>query len=138
MNEKKIVNNQAKKFGCHASEAMRKELKQLHMHNSFIPHMKESMTKEDWKKVCKAVNLMKEKKSGEMKGQTCADGGKQCDHIGEEDLTSLASSTEAVSLTVTMEAKEERKVRTHDTPNVFTQTHWRMKKRGLSWHCAAQ
>ena len=97
---------------------MTKESMQLHMHDSFIPHVKVLMTKVDWKKVCDAVSSMKEKKTGEVKGRTCADSGIQPAFIAKEDST----SQEALS-TAVMEAMEERKVRTRDTPNVFTQTH---------------
>ena len=66
-----------KKCGNHAIEGMKKELWQLHMRDSFIPRHEKSLTAEEQKKTCEAVNLTKEKSSGETKGGTCANGGNQ-------------------------------------------------------------
>ena len=66
-----------KKHGDRAMKGMTKELRQTHMRDSFIPRHEKSLTREDWKKACEAVNPMKEKLTGEMKGRTCADGRRQ-------------------------------------------------------------
>ena len=58
-----------------------------------------------------------------MKGQTCTDNGKQFDFTIKEDSESPTVSMEAVPLTAMMEAREQRKVGSHDTPNAFVQTH---------------
>ena len=56
---------------------MKKELRQLHMQDSFMPRHDKSLTAEEQKKMCDAVNLMKEKSSRETKDRTCANGGNQ-------------------------------------------------------------
>ena len=71
-----------------------------------------SLTAEECKKLCEAVNLMKEKTSGKIKGGTCANGGKQCGHISKEEAPSPTASTESVLLTAVMEAKQGHKVKT--------------------------
>ena len=84
--------------------------------------IKKSLTTEEHKKSCEAVNSMKEKSSGEIKGRTCANGSGQCDCIGKEEATNPAVSMESVLLTAEMEAKQHHKVQTCVTPNAFTQT----------------
>ena len=49
---------------------------------------------------------MKEKKSGEVKGRTCADGRNQRNCITKEESASPTASTESVTLTGAMEAEE--------------------------------
>ena len=43
-------------------------------------HFKE-MSPEQWKNRHKAVNVIKEKKSEEIKGESCADGRVQCNFV---------------------------------------------------------
>ena len=50
-----------KKFGDQATEGLPKELRQMHLHNSFIPCNKNTISQEQWKNQCEAVNLKKEK-----------------------------------------------------------------------------
>ena len=68
------LNKGIKMFGDRAVAGMTKELRQLHMRKSFIPRLKSSLTKKEWANMCEAVNLIKEKSSGENKGRCCADG----------------------------------------------------------------
>ena len=117
------LNQGIKKYGDRAIGGMTKELRQMHMRKSFIPRHKHSLTAEEKKRMCRAVNQIKEKKSGEIKGRTCADGRFQRNYISKEDSASPTASTDAVILTAVMEAKEERRVITLDIPNAFIQTH---------------
>ena len=57
-----------KRFGDGAIKGMTKELRQLHLRDSFIPKKKSELTRKQWQSRCEAVNLIKEKKSGEIKG----------------------------------------------------------------------
>ena len=72
--------------------------------------------------MCEAVNLIKEKSSGEIKGRMCSNGSNQRGYILKEEAASPTVSTELVSMTGVMEAKQGCKVRTSDTPNAFIQT----------------
>ena len=47
--------------------------------------------------------------SGEIEG-TCENRSKQCGHIGKEEAASPVVSTQLVSLTLAMEAKQGQKV----------------------------
>ena len=111
-----------KKFGNCAVGGMTKEVKQMHSHDNFIPRKKSEITQKQWKSRCEAVNLIKEKKTGEIKGCCCADGYAQHKYITKEESASPTAATESVLLTGTVEAKEKRKVITLDVPNAFIQT----------------
>ena len=111
-----------KKYGNGAIEAQKKELRQMHMRDSFIPMHKSSLTAEERRRLCEAVNLIKLKSSGELKGCTCANGSYQRNYISKEEAASPTVSMEAVIITVVMEAKERRYVITCDIPNAFIQT----------------
>ena len=93
-----------KKFGDRAIEGITKELRQLHMRDSFIPRQRNSLSSEERKKMCEAVNQNKEKSTGEIKGRTCANGSNQRGYISKEDAASPTVSTEAVLITAVMEA----------------------------------
>ena len=55
----------AKKFGDDAIKGMSKELRQLHLRDSFIPKFKKDLTDKQRKSICEAVNLIKEKKEAQ-------------------------------------------------------------------------
>ena len=116
------------KHGSKAIEGMTKELRQLHLRESFIPKYKRDLTPEQWKNKCEAVNLIKEKSDGTIKGRCCADGRQQRKWITKEESASPTAATESVLLTGIIEAKEERKVITLDVPNAFIQTYLEDKK----------
>ena len=110
------------KHGERVRAGIKKEHKQLHMLDSFILKHREEISPEQWKNRCEAVNVIKEKKCGEIKGRACADGRAQCDFISKEDTVSPTSSTDAALLTEVIEQKHCRKVITLDTPNDFIQS----------------
>ena len=84
--------------------------------------------------MCKAVNLIKQKKSGESKGRCCTDGQRQQDYISKEDSASPIASTESVILTRVMEAKEECKVIILDIPHVFIQLYLENKDKKTTFN----
>ena len=92
------------------------------MRDSFMPHHKKSLTVEEQKKMCEAVNSTKEKSHGETKGGTCANGSNQQGHISKEEAASPTISTELVLTMGVMEAKQGCKVCTSNIPNAFIQT----------------
>ena len=112
-----------KKFGDRAVEGMTKELRQMHLRDSFIPKKKSELTQKQWQSRCEAVNLIKEKKNGIIKGRCCADGRAQRKYISKEESASPTAATESVLLTGVVEAKERRSVITLDVPNAFIQTY---------------
>jgi len=124
MSFKKGVEN----YGDRAIEGMTKELRQLHLRDSFIPKHKKDLTAQQWKNKCEAVNLIKEKNDGTIKGRCCADGRQQRQWISKEESASPTAATESVLLTGVIEAKEQRNVITLDVPNAFIQTYLENEK----------
>ena len=85
-----------KLFGERAVAAMIKEQKQLE--DGPIPGKKvvtaintDTLSAKDKAKSLNAVNLIKKKRDGTIKGRTCADGSKQKRYLGKDE--SVASST---------------------------------------------
>ena len=71
-----------KMFGESALAAMVKELKQLNngtMPNKpvIVPINPDSLTEDEKTQALEAVNLIKQKRHGKIKGRTCANGSKQ-------------------------------------------------------------
>ena len=70
-----------------------------------------------------AVNLIKEKRNGVIKGRTCADGSKQRNYLKDgETVYSPTVATEALMTTLIIDAMEHRDVAIFDVPGAFLQT----------------
>eukprot|EP00957_Ditylum_brightwellii_P192764 14677950-Ditylum_brightwellii.AAC.1 len=63
--------------------------------------------------------FLKEKRCSRIKGQTCADGRKQCGQIPEEDAASPTVAPESMLITSVINAKENRDVATTDILGAF-------------------
>ena len=91
-----------KVFGEEAVTAMLKEFKQLHYGAAagkpvVAPIRVEDMTEEDKKRVLEVINLIKRKRDGTMKGQSCIDGSKQKKFYKDgESISSATVSLEAI------------------------------------------
>ena len=69
-----------------------------------------------------AVNLIKQKHNGELKGRTCADGSKQRKYLKQdESVASPTAALESLIVTLLIDAYEGRDVRTYDVPGAFLQ-----------------
>jgi hypothetical protein len=108
-----------RKFGEKAAEALIKEWKQLDEKNVFHGLYFHETTPEQRKQALHLVQLIKEKRCGKIKGRTCADGRKQRQYINQEDSTSPTVSTEALLITLMIDALENRDVATSDVPGAF-------------------
>mmetsp|Transcript_42936 Transcript_42936/g.62919 ORF Transcript_42936/g.62919 Transcript_42936/m.62919 type:complete len:101 (-) Transcript_42936:1236-1538(-) len=78
-----------KLFGECAIAAMMKELKQLNIgavpgKPVIAPKDTRDLTEEDKKKSLAAVNLIKEKRCGKIKGRSCTNGSKQRKYLKED------------------------------------------------------
>jgi hypothetical protein len=102
-----------KRFGEQAVAAMWKEYKQLNegavpgkpVFGSVDP---KSLSFEEHSRALEAVNLIKKKRCGKIKGRTCADGSKQKRYLKEgETISSPTVSTEAIIGTLVIDAIEE-------------------------------
>ena len=66
--------------------------------------------------------LLKEKRYVAIKGRSVAGGNKQRDYISKEYASSSTVATEAVLLSLIIDAEEERDVSVIDIPNAVFQT----------------
>ena len=67
----------------------------------------------------RVVNLIKHKRDGTIKGRTCADGRKQRDLYDKSQTTSPTVSSDALFLTIMIDAKEGRDVATADVAGAY-------------------
>ena len=81
------------------------------------------MTEDEKMKTLEAVNLIKEKRDGSIKGRSCANGSKQRKYLKEgESVASPTVSTEANLSTLVVDAFEGRDVAVYDVPGAFLQS----------------
>jgi Reverse transcriptase (RNA-dependent DNA polymerase) len=111
-----------KHFGTKGYEAAIGEMKQLHERAVFIPVDVNTLTQQEKKRAMDSLIFLVEKRDGRVKARTCANGSTQRGYINKEDSASPTALTEAIILTATIEAREQRDVMTVDIPNAFVQT----------------
>ena len=64
------------------------------------------LTEKDRSEAHKAVNLIKEKRYGKLKGRTCANGSRQRHFVrSEDDFSSPTASLESILMTLLIDAK---------------------------------
>ena len=92
------ANEGFKQFGKRAVAAMIKELKQLDDgtmpgKRAVAPINPDTLTSDEKMKALDAVNLIKEKRDGSIKGRTCANGAKQRKYVKEGDIISSPTAS---------------------------------------------
>jgi hypothetical protein len=126
-----------KKFGDKAVAAMLQELKQLNegavlgkpVFGTVNPS---TLSWEDKKRALEAVNLIKKKRCGKIKGRTCTNGSKQKKYLKHgETISSLTVSNEALLGTLVIDALEERDVAIFDVPGAYLQAEMPKEKNML-------
>jgi hypothetical protein len=108
-----------KEFGDRAINAIIKGYDQLDKKNAFEPRFFESMTREERTRALRSITLIKEKRSGVIKGRTVADGRPQRKYKASEDVHSPTVSTEGLMTTLAIDAKENRYVVTADVEGAY-------------------
>ncbi len=114
-----------KKFGERAIAAMIKEFKQIHewpMPGKPVvrPVDLRTLSLEQKKQVLEAVTLIKEKRSGMLKGRTCANGKKQRLFLKEnESYSSPTVSLEGLLASLVIHVVEKRNVAIFDVPGAY-------------------
>lgn len=108
-----------KKHGQEAVDALFKEFAQLDDKRVFQPLDASSLSHSEKCAALRAVNLIKEKRSGELKGRTCADGRPQRTMFTKEETTSPTVSTDALMMTLMIAAMEKRDVATADVEGAY-------------------
>jgi hypothetical protein len=108
-------------FGAEGTEAVIKELKQLHSRNVLEPKDPKTMTFIDKKRALEYLMFLKKKRNGTIKGRGCANGKKQRAYINKEDASSPTVAIESVLLSCVIDTEEHRDVATVDIPGAFMQ-----------------
>jgi hypothetical protein len=93
-------------------DLVNKELTQLHSQEVLMPVDAASLTKEERFHTLCAINLIREKRTGLLKGRTCADGSSQRSLYPKEDTSSPTLSSDALMLSLLVDAQERRDVAT--------------------------
>ena len=116
-----------KKFGETAVAAILKEFKQLDEgakpgNPVVIPTDANTLSIEEKRKALRAINLIKEKRNGTLKGRTCADGSSQRQYLKQdESVASPTASLESILTTLLIDAHEGRDVAIFDVPGAYLQ-----------------
>ena len=108
-----------KLFGATAVAAMFKEYKQLDDLEVLGRLNPESLTHEQKHNALRAVNLIKIKRDGKVKGRTCADGSTQRKYVPREEASSPTLSLEALMAILLINAYEERDTAIFDVPGAY-------------------
>ena len=126
-----------KKFGDKAVAAMLSEYKQLNtgampgrpVFGTIDPT---TLSNEEKRRALEAVNLIKKKRCGKIKGRTCTDGSKQKRYLKHgETISSPTVSLEAILGTLIIDAKEDRDVAIFDVPGAYLQAEMPAEKKLL-------
>ena len=117
------ANKGIRKHGDRAKEAMMKEIMALDSKAVFKPFDATNLSEADKRRVLsealRAVNLIKEKRDGTLKGRTCADGRRQRGQFEKSETASPTVSPEALFLSLMIDAKEGRHVATADVASAY-------------------
>jgi len=108
-----------KKFGKEAVAAMFAEYKQLNNKNVFGRFNKRKLTKDLRRNALRAVNLIKRKRCGKLKGRTCANGAPQRKYIPREKASSPTLRVESLMALILINAFEKRDVAIFDVPGAY-------------------
>ncbi|MEL6660658.1 MAG: reverse transcriptase domain-containing protein, partial [Bacteroidota bacterium] len=112
-----------KKHGRIAEDALLKEFKQLFDRDVFTILDGKTLSAEDKAAALRAVNLIKEKRDGVLKGRTCADGRPQRKLYTKAETTSPTVSSEALAITTIVDAYEGRDIATCDITGAYLNAH---------------
>jgi hypothetical protein len=108
-----------KQFGERAFAAMFKEYNQLNDMAVFGKLNPDTLTSPEKKGALRAINLIKKKRNGDIKGRTCADGRPQRNYIPREEATSPTVSMEGLMASLVIDAHERRAVAIFDVPGAY-------------------
>ena len=90
----------------------------------------ESLTEADKGKALEAVNLIKVKRCGKIKGRTCANGSRQRNFVKAEDnFASPTASLESILTTLVIDAYEGRDVAVADVPGAYLHAEFPQDKK---------
>ena len=99
-----------KKHGQRAVAAMLKEYVQLNDLEVMVFLKYDDLTEDQKRKALRAINLIKEKRNGVLKGRTVADGRGQRGYVPQEEATSPALGLDPFIISILIDAFEGRDV----------------------------
>jgi hypothetical protein len=112
-----------KLYGQPAVDSILKEFCQLHDNGVFEPKQAATLTSEQKNGSLRAVNLIKEKRSGDIKGRTCVDRSVQRSLYEHSETSSPTVSNEALMYTIIIDAKERWTLHGRCGRGVFNREH---------------
>ena len=113
------LKNGLKHFKEDGVQAIKKELGQLHLRDTFEPLDPKNMSKEQREQTLESHLFLEEKRDKSVKGRMVADGSKQRAYTDKNTVISPTCATESLLLTATIDANEGRDVAMLDIPNDF-------------------
>ena len=108
-----------KKHGDKAVMALFREFAQLHDKKVMKAVKASDLTRDQRKAALHAINVIKEKRDGKIKGRTCADGRKQRGLYTKEETASPTISNDSMFALLALSAAERRKIVTWDVEGAY-------------------
>jgi hypothetical protein len=108
-----------KKHGREAEEALMAEFAQLHDLSVFEGLDPTTLTKAQRREALRAINLIKEKGCGKLKGRTVTDGRPQRTLYEKSETASPTVSTDSLMLSILIDVHEKRDVATADVAGAY-------------------
>jgi hypothetical protein len=116
-----------RKFGARGVNAAVKELTQLHIMDTWTPLEVSKISREQRMRALSSLMFLKEKRTGDIKGQACINGAPQRAYIPKEDAALPTVSTESTFVTAAIAAAEKRNVWCYNVPSAFVNTEVQTK-----------
>ncbi len=117
-----LVKSVLREWGDDARAAGEKEVNQLHWRETFVPRGMSELTAEQQAKILQSHMFIGQKWTGQTEARMVAGGNTQHGHVIKDESSSPTVSTEAVLLTLIVDAHKGRDIAVVDIPNVFIQT----------------
>jgi hypothetical protein len=108
-----------KKHGQVAIDALFQAFSQLHNLGVFLGQHKSELTQTQRRGALRAISVIKEKRSGRIKGRTVADGRPQRTLYTKEETSSPTVSNDALMLSIIIDAWGRRKSATADVTGAY-------------------
>lgn len=108
-----------KMLGEAAIAAMFKEYQQLEDLEVLGRIDPDILSEDNKRKALRAVNLIKIKRCGKVKGRTCADGSVQRNYVSREEASSPTLSNEALMCLLLINSFENRDIAVFDVPGAY-------------------
>ena len=108
-----------KVFGQRAVSALFKEYKQFYDMDVFERVKVDDLPQIAKNKALNAINLIKEKGNGDIKGRTCANGKMQEKYLNKEETSSPTVAVESLFMSLCIDSHEKRDVAIFDVPGAY-------------------